>query len=217
MQTLKNERGIALVLVLILALISLAMVSSLLYMATMGTRASGAEKFYRTADDAAFGGTRIAVDMIVNNFDNAVAGGALSAPFAATLGSVLNVNQPCLRQKFSLSPGAGFANWAACNANERNLDAADTPDMTFQLSGVTTDGMPNPFNVVAKVVDTIEGNTSGVASSSSTSGLSTGGVGGGGAAIVTPQRQSWMYRIEVEAEDSVNQQERSRYSVLFAH
>lgn len=215
MKILRNERGIALVLVLLLALISLAIVSSLLYMATIGTRTSGAEKFYRSADEAAYGGTRIAVDMIVNNVGNAVSGGALSAPFTATLGSVLN-NQACLRQKLSLGPGAGFANWGACSANERNLDAANTPDMTFQLSGATADGMPNPYNVFAKVVDTIEGNTAGVASSG-TSGLSTGGVGGGGASVVTPARQSWMYRIEVEAEDAVNQRERSRYSVLFAH
>jgi hypothetical protein len=210
----RNERGIALVLVLILALISLAIVSALLYMATIGTRTSGAEKFYRTADEAAYGGTRIAVDMIVTNLDSASTGGALSAPLPA-LGTVLSLNQPCLRQKWSLPPGVGFANWTQCNANERSLDASVAPDMTFQLSGATADGMPNPDNVFAKVVDTIEGNTAGVAGGES--GLSTGGVGGGGAAVITPQRRSWMFRVEVEAEDAVNQRERSRYSVLYAH
>ena len=219
MHMVRNERGIALVLVLILSLIALAIVSALLYMATIGTRTSGAEKFYRTADEAAYGGTRIAVDMIITNFDNAAAGGALSAPFSglppAGLGTALSANQACLRQKWSLPPGTGFANWTQCNANERSLNATISPDMTFQLSGATADGMPNPYNVFAKVVDTIEGNTAGVATSES--GLSTGGVGGGGASIVTPQRRSWIYRIELEAEDAVNQRERSRYSVLFAH
>jgi hypothetical protein len=76
--------------------------------------------------------------------------------------------------------------------------------------------MPNPYSVFVKVVDTVEGNTAGVASSSQ-SGLSTGGVGGGGASVVTPQRRSWIYRIEVEAADAANQRERSRYSVLYAH
>jgi len=212
---LKNERGIALVLVLILSLIALAIVSSLLYMATMGTRTSGAEKFYRTADDAAFGGTRIALDMVINNFDNAAAGGALSAPFQAQLLSVLD-DQACIRQKLSRAPGAGFVNWTECEPSRRTLNAADTPDMTFQLNGVTADGMPNPYNVFVKVVDTIEGNTAGTASSSE-SGLATGGVGGGGASVVTPQRRSWIYRIEVEATDTASQRERATYSMLYAH
>jgi len=220
MRIVKNERGIALVLVMILALIGLAIVSSLMYMMTTGTRSSGAEKFYRTADEAAFGGARIATDLVLNNFDSAVAGASLIAPFAGQLGTALG-NNACLTQKLSLPPGTGFANWTQCNANSRNIDAADNPDMTFQVAGV-----PNTYNVFTKVVDTIEGNTAGVASGGpsgggatggGSGGLSTGGVGGGGASIVTPPRRSWIYRIEIQAQDSVNPQERSRYTVLYAH
>ena len=83
--------------------------------------------------------------------------------------------------------------------------------MTFQLPGA-----PNAYTVFAKVVDTIDGNTSGVPVAAGGT-LSTGGVGGGGASIVTPPRHSWMYRIEVQSQDSVNPRERARYSVLYAH
>jgi len=187
----------------------------------MGTRLSGAEKFSRSSDEAAFGGARVATDLVILNFDSAIAGGALSAPLSASLGTALG-NQPCLTQKLTLPPGTGFANWTNCNTpGLRNVDAADNPDMVFQLPGVA-----NPFNVFAKIVDTVEGNTAGVATGGPSGGgaaggggggLSTGGVGGGGASIVTPPRRSWIYRIEVQAEDSVNPRERSHYSVVYAH
>lgn len=223
---LKDERGIALVMVLILSLIALGFVSAMLYMLTLGTRTSGAEKFYRTADSAALGGTTIAMDMIVMNFDTAMASGAgaaLSAPLAGTLGTVLVDNNPpgsqrmqCLAQKLSLAPvSAGVFNyagiWSQCTPAMYSLDPTVSADMTFTLAG-----LPNNYRVFAKIVDTVEGNTSGVPASAA-GGLSTGGVGGGGASIVTPQRRSWMYRMEVEAENQANNLERSRYSILFAH
>ena len=223
MITMKNERGVALVFVLILALIGLAIVSSLIYMMTIGTQSSGAEKFYRTSDEAALGGSRIGADLILINFDSAIAGGALSAPFQAALSTVIDNTNNCLTQKLSLPPGVAFANWGGCTpiANRTNLDPGDTPDMTFQLTGV-----PNNYNVFAKIVGTIEGNTAGVASGASGGGASGtgggglsagGGVGGGGASVVTPPRRSWMYRVEVQAEDAVNPRERARYSILYAH
>lgn len=231
MITIKNERGVALVFVLILSLIGLAIVSSLIYMITVGTQSSGAEKFYRTADEAALGGARIGTDLVIDNlssFDDyasALAGGALSAPLAVALGTALDDTTNCLKQKLFLPPGVAFANWPGCTPilNRTNMDPSDTWDMRFQLTGLP----PNDYFVFAKIVDTIEGNTAGLASGGSSGGgaagtgsgggLSTGGVGGGGASIVTPPRRSWMYRIEVQAEDAVNPRERARYSVLYAH
>ena len=58
----KNENGIALVMVLILALIGLMIVSALLYLATSGTLTSGAFRAYRTAEEASFGGAEIAAE-----------------------------------------------------------------------------------------------------------------------------------------------------------
>lgn len=242
MITIKNERGVALVFVMILALIGLAIVSSLIYMITTGTRSSGAEKFYRSSDEAALGGARIGVDMITTNFDSAVAGGALSAPFnqslaSGGLASVLG-NNACLTRKLHCSKVANdpldlscVGNWlepGVCNANMINMDPGDTPDMTFTLRGEADPftGVQTTYNVDSKIVDTIVGNTAGVASGGATGGgasgtggggLSTGGVGGGGASIVTPPRNSWMYRIEVQAQAAVNPRERARYSVLYAH
>ena len=204
MTIIRNQRGIALVLVMILALIGLAIVSALVFMGTMGTRLSGAEKFYRNSDEAAFGGARVAADMIIVNWGNS----ALILPsVAGALGGNFG-NQPCLISKLNNAT----ANWGAgCTPAMKNMDPSDNWDMTFPLPGA-----PNNYAVLAKIVDTIEGNTSGVVVPGGGT-LSTGGVGGGGASIVTPPRHSWMYRVEVQAEDSVSPRERARYSVLYAH
>jgi hypothetical protein len=208
MTIIKSQRGIALVLVMVIALIALAIVSALIYMGTMATRLSGAEKIYRNSDEAALGGARIAADMIITNYGNS----ALGLPsVAATLGGSFG-NQPCLIRKLNNAT----ANWGGvCNADMKSMDLSsdnsDTYDMTFPLPGA-----PNNYTVYAKVIDTIEGNTSGVVVEGE-GGLSTGGVGGGGASIVTPPRHSWMYRVEVHAEDSVNKRQRARYSIFYAH
>jgi hypothetical protein len=205
MRIIKNERGIALVLVMVIALIALAIVSALIYMGTMATRLSGAEKVYRNSDEAALGGARIAADMIIANYGNV---GALSLPTVAnTLGGSFG-NQACLIAKLNNAT----VNWGGgCTAAMKNMDPGDNWDMAFPLPGT-----PNNYNVFAKVVDTIDGNTSGAPISGGGT-LSVGGVGGGGASIVTPPRHSWMYRVEVQAQDSVNPRERARYSILYAH
>ena len=207
---MKNERGIALVLVMVIALIALAIVSALIYMGTMATRLSGAEKVYRNVDEAALGGARIAADMVIANFGNS----ALSLPtVAANLGGSFGnpAVQTCLMRKLNNAT----ANWGGsiCDDPMRSMDFSpdnsNTWDMTFPLPGV-----PNNYTVLAKIVDTIEGNTSGLVGEGE---FAVGGVGGGGASIVTPPKHSWMYRIEVQAQDSVNPRERARYSVLYAH
>lgn len=207
MTIIKNQRGIALVLVMILALIGLAIVSSLIYMGTMGTRLSGAEKFYRNSDEASFGGARVAADMVITNIEQPL----LNLPSVAlALGGSFGppAGQTCLRRKLDNSTD----DWgAACTPVMRNMDPTDNWDMTFPLLGA-----PNNYTVFAKVVDTIKGNTSGVIVAGGGT-LTTGGVGGGGASVVSPPRQSWMYRIEVQAQDSVSPRERARYSVLYAH
>jgi hypothetical protein len=207
MTIIRNQRGIALVLVMILALIGLAIVSALIFMGTMGTRLSGAEKFYRNSDEAASGGARVAADMVITNFGNSI----LTLPSVAqALGGSFGTaaGQACLIRKMNNATAA----WGGgCTGAMRNMDPADNWDMTFPLSGA-----PNNYAVFAKVVDTIEGNTSGVIVGGGGT-LTTGGVGGGGASVVTPPRHSWMYRIEVQAEDSVSPRERAMYSILYAH
>jgi len=56
---LGSERGVALILVLVLSTIALMVMTMVLYVLTMGTQMSGSEKRYRTAHEATLGGIEI--------------------------------------------------------------------------------------------------------------------------------------------------------------
>ena len=59
-----NERGVALVLALVITLAVMAMVAGMLYFTDQSTRVSGAQKMYATADEAAEGAVEAAKDAI---------------------------------------------------------------------------------------------------------------------------------------------------------
>jgi hypothetical protein len=61
-----SERGAALLLVIVLSTIALVIMTTVLYMITLSTQLSGAEKRYRTAHEAAMGGIQIIVGAIQN-------------------------------------------------------------------------------------------------------------------------------------------------------
>jgi hypothetical protein len=199
MKRLHNEKGIALVLVLVLALISLAIVSAMLFMITQGTQMSGSFRFFRTAEEASLGGVEIATQFVKN---------AGTLPGIAGLSNLVITADACLNEKITLSRSSWTAN---CSATERSLliDAADatTFDMRFDLGN---------YRVFTKIVDTIEGN-------SETGGIVTDGTLGGAGVVasssglVSPPHNPYLYKIEVQAQNSANATERSRKSLLYAH
>ena len=122
MTIIKNQRGIALVLVMIIALIALAIVSALIYMGTMGTRLSGAEKVYRNSDEAALGGARIAADMVIDQYWQCH--GATESAFCCRgLRRQLWESELASVQKLNNAT----ANWGGvCNAAMRSMDLLPT-------------------------------------------------------------------------------------------
>src|SRR4030042_6763671 len=64
MKLLRNEKGITLVIVLILSLVALSIISSLIFMITTGTQLSGLQKRYKTALEAGMGGADITYQVI---------------------------------------------------------------------------------------------------------------------------------------------------------
>lgn len=193
MKMLRNEKGIALVMVLVLSLISLAVVSSLLFMVTQGTRLSGSVKLYRTAEEASQGG----IEQIANLIDDR------GTPTTGTP----TTNTACLDEKLAEST----ADWASCTAPEMSLDPSTGPDLTLTF-GAT----PFQFTVSAKIVDTVQGN-------SETGGLvARGELGGKGVVasttgLISPPHTPYLHRVEVQSENTANARERARYSVLYAY
>lgn len=200
MKLIRDEKGIALVMVLIFSMIGLAIVSAMLFMLTQGTRMSGAFKVFKSADEAGLGATVDLTDMIRNRG---------VAPALATLTTDAAV-LACLQQKLTTASST----WtAACTAHMRSLDPTDNWDMTVDLpgpSGIT-------FKSYTKIVDTVVGN-------SETSALVTSGGQLGGQGVVSatsgqvsPPSIPYLYRMEVQTQNPANVNEKSRYSVLYAY
>lgn len=212
MRYLHNEKGIALVMVLIFAMIGLSIVSAMLFMLTQGTVMSGANKMFRSADEAGLGGVNVVVDMVKNR-------GISTTPLVT-----INLDD-CLRDKLTISRGTGApSGWVNCNqpvlsaadsAKRHSFDiepAGDIVDLTLPLPGPPG----TTFTVQAKIVDTVRGN-------SDVSGLVTSGSLGGAGTVasnsgqVTPPPIPYLYRIEVQTQNVANPSESSRYSALYAY
>ena len=230
---LRGEKGIALVMVLLLSLIALAFVSAMLFMITQGTRLSGAYRVFKSAEDASFGGTEIVQDYMSGKGDlyfpllmpvnpdfrcvcdtNSDGNVTTNDNHEWKISTNTDMGRSCRCDKICSShfDSVGASNWTVCAADDSSLDPTAIPDLQFTL-GVA----PNVFDVFAKIVDTVEGN-------SDMGGLVTGGgsLGGGGVVasntgLINPPQSPYLYRIEVQAQAAVNVRERSRLSILYAY
>ncbi len=224
MKLIRNEKGIALVMVLIFSLIGLAIVSAMLFMLTQGTRVSGSLKIYKSGDEAGLGGTFTIAEMIKNK---GLAPALTTQPFGPP-GSGAG-QDPCLQQKLSTSKGTTSATlWNLCTISaRRSMDPmAEDPNCPLDLAAnkhycadLTVD-FPGPpgitFRSYAKIVDTIKGNTDTSALVPSGQLGGTGVVesaGGGASAAPNP----YLYKLEIQTQNRANPTEKSRYSALYAH
>lgn len=134
MKILRNEKGFALLFVMILAVIALVMTLAMLFMVSRGSYVSGQQKRYRTALEASRGGAEAMMEAI------------------ATRGTLLP-SYPNLDLKASLGPKliSGTSSWGTLD-NTITIDSGtpSTYDMSIDL------GM---YRVYVKVVDTVVGNT----------------------------------------------------------
>ena len=205
MNTLRNERGVALVTALLLTLVALAIVMAVLYFVMQGTQLSAAHKRYKTALEASHGGVEVFTKEIIPYvFDNTTTGG-LANKFGG-INLQVPVSNACFQQKLNQPT----SKWTACNAGSKGLDPKSSPDMTFRLNGLPT--QPG-FNVFTKIVDTTPGNSdlSGFALLDGGSGVT------GTSSGVSPKHIPALYRIEVEGERETNPQEKAQLSVLYAY
>lgn len=197
-QSLRNEEGIAMAMVLVISVILLAIMLALIYMLVSGTKISGIQKRYDTAYEAGMGGADFAYQFIAAQADPGIPG--LIYSFTPNM---LNTCMSGIGNKLSNAT----ANWnSACNSS-MTINPADntTYDMTVNLGQA-----PNPtYTVYAKIVDTVPGN------SGRALGLSTGGVVNSGQlkTVSIP----YLYTIEIDSENSNNPAERAKLSVLYEY
>lgn len=198
MKVFFNERGIALVTVLVLSAISLAIMAGLIYLITVGTQIGGIEKRYKTALEAGIGGVDVTIDVIAKRGNN---------PFDTTVSSLLNftrVNPSCLIDKMNRAT----ANWSNCpdinKARSISINPSDnlTYDISFDLGS---------YRVYAKVVDTVEGNSGG------DEGLIKGGVVESNPGEVAVMSIPYLYTVEILSQRIENPSERAKISVLYQY
>jgi len=199
-RTISNEKGIALVMVLILSAIALAIMAALVYMLTASTQVSGIQKRYKTALEAGKGGVDVTFRLISARGNPNIPG--LSS-FNITASDVGAGHTDCLTQKLN-SPTSVWpvecSSTVSINPNDQS-----TYDMSFDL------GITNTYRVYSKIVDTVNGNSGG------DFGLIKSGVTGANSGEITVMSVPYLYSIEVDAENRDNPQERAKYSVLYEY
>lgn len=218
MKLLANKKGVALITALMLTLISLTIVMYLMYVISAGVKMSGANKRYKTAQEAAYGSTEIVLkDIIPIMFNNMTSAGwspknNLEASGFALYLSLDSSSDTCLKEKLT-RPASKWS--LTCS---RLSDAKSAYDVKLNLNSTA-----DPFTVYTKIVDTMCSDPkpypAGKCTGSDLSGVqldcgagTTGGCGG-----VTVQHLPATYRIEVQGERSTNPQEISKLSILYAY
>ncbi len=209
-----NEKGIALVMVLILALIGLAMVSVLIFMATQGTSLSGAMKFYRTADEAAVGTAEFAAEYIMNRGEMQALGYAVGNGCDCGNPAIYTDTIPdtCRCRKICNPTSQYNASGTACvdeDATTAGLQISVDPSLNFDGSVIL-----GAHTVTYKIVDTVEGNTD-PATITQSGNLIVSGVIAASGGVYHPPHFPFYYRVEVMAQRTTNPRERARISMLY--
>ncbi|HAM51286.1 MAG TPA: hypothetical protein DCP92_11590 [Nitrospiraceae bacterium] len=238
-----DERGIALVLALILSLVVLVTVSALLYIITQGSAMSGYQKRYETALESGKGGVNIVAGDIMPQFIGQLNTAALTTietglltkyngatnPFPLTLSFAIPVpniatTNACLQTKLTMTELTGATNnWTAtggCTAPMESTNIADpntgliAADMSFVLPGPGAVSPTNPLNFI--VYAKIVDTAVG---NTSTTGLDLQGSGvvEAGSGMISPPQVPFMYRIEFQAQRQNNPDEKSQLSILYAY
>ena len=192
---LGNERGVALVMALILGLVGLLITASLLYMAGTGIWTSGSKIRYQTALEASHGGMSFFAKEIIQN---GLGGTTLSA-----MGNYTGL----------LAPIISDANFTAKLTTTGTLGVggypADNRDATLTLPFTA----PTPNIIVnTAILRTSRGN-----SGTSANVLEGGGVVSNQSGTVTPQHIPYLYQTEIQARSVTGARENAALSAIYAY
>jgi len=188
MKTLRNEKGFALVFVLILAAISLAMTLAMLFMVSSGSFVSGQQKRFRTAVEAGRGGMEAVFQLISDRGNPTTPYSNQVLPNAVGLGTKLS---------------GPIATWGGLDSSSTiDPNVSRSCDMRIDLG---------TYRVYTKIVDTVDGN------SGADEGLLKTAVVNAGSGEVTVVSVPYLYTIEVLSQSTSNASERSKLSILYQY
>lgn len=229
MRLLRNEKGIALAMVLILSLIALLVIAGLLYIITSGTQISGMQKRYKTALEAGGGGADLTYHFVAFRGDPLSTNAFLTELGTASISSAVTTLAGCSGTNAEGTPFTGLAaklntpssTWSAdckdiVTANPYYPSFLITPgnaktyDFTFDFADALNPAAE--YRVFSKIVDTVEGN-----SGPDTSFLVSKGVVGSSGAEITVVHKPFLYTVEIDSQNSSNPMERAKLSILYQY
>lgn len=211
----RSERGVVLIVVIVLSAVSLLIMTTLIYLITTGTQVSGLNKRYKTALEAGIGGSNIFHELIGLRAETAGTNAFTANLNSSNIYTALTTSVTC-RGQVGTATYTGLAaklmtpstSWVDCDSSV-TIDSAvpSTYDMKIEL-GTTT-----KYSVYAKIVTTIEGNTSGGIK------FRQGGVvhGGSGSGSITVMTKPYILAIEVLSENNARKDERAKLSVVYQY
>ena len=220
MRIITNEKGIALVMVLILSLIGLAMVSALIFMVTQGTTLSGAMRFYRTANEASVGAAEFVGEYLLNRGSMTALNFALGCNCGDPAIYTDNIDnatgaRSCRCDKIcnptSQYNAGGSTRCVDEDGATAGLQISVDASANFDGSAILGD-----YTVTYKIVDTVEGNTDPGSIVASGTLIGSGVVAASGG-VYSPPHFPFLYRLEVMAQRTANPRERSRISMLYGY
>ncbi len=211
---IRSEEGAVLLIVIILSAIALLFMTTLIYMITVGTQATGMEKRYRTAHDAAFGGWEIMSQLLGTRGGAAAQSAFISNLNNFSLNSSVSTTAGCTGTGGGLPYQALAAklmtpstSWSGCN---QTVTIDPTNAGSYDL--VMTLGASPAYKVYGKVVNTVTGNSGG-----DTSGLIGSGVVSSASGEVSVVPRPYLYTIEMDAENASDPAERAKLSILYQY
>ena len=212
-----DEKGVALVMVLVLAAISLLIMAALLYMITSSTQISGMQKRYKSGLEAGIGGAEIAYQVIATRGEPTDTASLIT--LLSTMNPIITTPTGCSgTDRFDGTSYTGTtggleaklmtptASWTNCNST-MSIDPNDTTSYDMQFDLGTS---PNQYRVYAKIVDTVQG------VSSPDYGLGGKGVDQSDTNEVR-QGMPYLYTMEMDAQAVTNPSERAKLSILYQY
>jgi hypothetical protein len=186
---LGNDRGVALIFVLLLAVVALITTAGLLYILGKGGYISGQQKRYHTALEAGRGGVQATLQVVADRGIDTI--GLTNVVLGANLGT-----------KLANPTGTWAAGIDSSSTIDPNVNT--TYDLRFDLGN---------YRIHSKIVDTVEGN------SGADTGLLKAGVVNTSSGEVTVMNIPYLYTIEELSANQVNPSstERVKISVLYQY
>ncbi len=210
---IKSEKGVVLVVVLVMSAVVLVVMTALIYMITSGTQISGLQKRYKTSLEASRGGSDLFYQVVGSRGIPLTLTGVNPFILGAPACSGTDIYTGATYTGFQAKLMTSSATWSAgCNST-LNINLNDGTPAPYDM--MLAIGTSPQYNYYAKIVGAIQGNSASLGSTS----LYTGSVmtGSSGAGAIPVVSQPYLYAIEVDTENATNSAERAKLSILYQY